>query len=308
MNRRNFVLNTVSGGVVLSVGGFPVNAFSENQPEFTKLTILHTNDVHSHIDPFPMDGTQNQGMGGVERRFNLIKKVRASEKNVLLLDAGDIFQGTPYFNMYNGELEIKLMEQMGYDATTIGNHDFDGGMENLVKQLKYASFPILNANYGVANTPLQNYVQPYKIFVKDGIKVGVFGVGIELAGLVPEKLYGETRYNDPVSIANDIASKLKNAEKCDYVICLSHLGYKFDNDSNKISDVKLAGLSKNIDLIIGGHTHTFLSKPDIAKNAEGKPIIINQVGWAGLLLGRIDLIFERGKNKNCQTCKNISVG
>lgn len=308
MNRRNFVLNTVSGGVALSVGGFPVNAFSENQPEFTKLTILHTNDVHSHIDPFPMDGTQNQGMGGVERRFNLIKKVRASEKNVLLLDAGDIFQGTPYFNMYNGELEIKLMEQMGYDATTIGNHDFDGGMENLVKQLKYASFPILNANYGVANTPLQNYVQPYKIFVKDGIKVGVFGVGIELAGLVPEKLYGETRYNDPVSIANDIASKLKNAEKCDYVICLSHLGYKFDNDSNKISDVKLAGLSKNIDLIIGGHTHTFLSKPDIAKNAEGKPIIINQVGWAGLLLGRIDLIFERGKNKNCQTCKNISVG
>ncbi len=308
MNRRNFVLNTVKGGVALSVGGFPLNTFAENQPEFTKLTILHTNDVHSHIDPFPMDGTQNQGMGGVARRFNLIKKVRASEKNVMLLDAGDIFQGTPYFNMYNGELEIKLMEQMGYDATTIGNHDFDGGMENLVKQLKYASFPILNTNYGIANTPLQNHVQPYKIFVKDGIKVGVFGVGIELAGLVPDKLYGETRYNDPVKIANDTAMKLKGAEKCDYVICLSHLGYKFDNDPNKISDVKLAGVSKNIDLIIGGHTHTFLSKPDVTKNAEGKPIIINQVGWAGLMLGRIDLVFERGKNKNCQTCKNISVG
>ncbi len=308
MDRRNFVLNTVKGGIALSVGGFPINAFAENQPEFTKLTILHTNDVHSHIDPFPMDGTQNQGMGGVARRFNLIKKVRASEKNVLLLDAGDIFQGTPYFNMYNGELEIKLMEQMSYDATTIGNHDFDGGMENLVKQLKYASFPVLNANYRIANTPLQNHVQPYKIFVKDGIKIGVFGVGIELAGLVPEKLYGETRYNDPVKIANDIALKLKGDEKCDYVICLSHLGYKFDNDSNKISDVKFAGLSKNIDLIIGGHTHTFLIKPDVAKNAEGKPIIINQVGWAGLMLGRIDLVFERGKNKNCQTCKNISVG
>ncbi len=308
MKRRDFVLDTVKGGVALSIAGFPFAAMAENAPELTRLTILHTNDVHSHIDPFPMDGTQNQGMGGVARRFNLIKKVRASEKNVLLLDAGDMFQGTPYFNMYNGELEIKLMEQMGYDASTIGNHDFDGGMENLVKQLRFGSFPLLNANYGVVNTPLQNHVQPYKTFIKDGIKVGVLGVGIEMAGLVPATLYGETRYNDPVKSANDTALKLKMEEKCDYVICLSHLGYKFDNDENKISDVKFATMSKNIDLIIGGHTHTFLSKPDVSKNAEGKPVIINQVGWAGLMLGRIDLVFERGKSKNCQTCKNILVG
>ena len=292
--------------MLLGTGAFPIEAFGSEHAEMVKLTILHTNDVHSRIDPFPMDGTANQGLGGAARRATLIKKIRAAESNVLLLDAGDIFQGTPYFNFYNGELEMKLMTEMGYDAATIGNHDFDAGMENLVKQLKNASFPLINANYDFSNTVMKDKTLPYKIFTKQKIKIGVFGVGIELKGLVAANLSLETRYLDPLSIANKTATFLKEEAKCDYVICLSHLGYSYKED--KIDDVKLATNSQNIDLIIGGHTHTFLSQPDIQKNTAGKPVIINQVGWAGIMLGRIDVFFERGKMDKCETCKNITIG
>ena len=266
MNRRYFIKQLSSGALLLGAGGFDVSRIinpGHVDSEIVKLTILHTNDVHSRIDPFPMDGTANQGLGGAAKRANLIKRLRTQEKNILLLDAGDIFQGTPYFNFYNGEIEMKLMSEMGYDAATIGNHDFDAGMDNLAKQLKNATFPLLNANYDFSNTVMKGHVQPYKIFKKQGVKIGVFGIGIELKGLVPENLYKETVYNDPLSNANKTAAFLKQEEKCDYVICLSHLGYKYKE--NKIDDVKLATNSRHIDLIIGGHTHTFLDKPDILK-------------------------------------------
>ena len=306
MNRRYFIKNIGTGAVLLGANGFPLEALAALPSEMVKLTILHTNDVHSRIDPFPMDGTSNQGLGGVAKRAALIKKIRTQEKNILLLDAGDIFQGTPYFNFYNGEIEMKLMSEMGYDAATIGNHDFDAGMDNLALQLKNATFPLVNANYDFSNTVMKSHVQPYKIFKKQGIKIGVFGVGIELKGLVQKSLYKETVYNDPLSMANKTATFLKQEEKCDYVICLSHLGYKYKD--SKIDDVKLATHSHHIDLIIGGHTHTFLDKPDILKNVDNQPVIVNQVGWAGIMLGRIDVFFERTKQAKCESCQNIYVG
>lgn len=310
MNRRQFVKNISAGSFLLSTGHFSLKNLADLKPEMVKLTILHTNDVHSRIDPFPLDGSANQGLGGAARRATLLKKIRAAEENVLLLDAGDIFQGTPYFNVYGGEIELKLMSEMGYDAATIGNHDFDGGIEQLAKQLKNANFPLLIANYDFSDTPMANKTLPYKVFKKDGLRIGVFGIGIELKSLVPDALYGNTIYNDPLSIANKTAEKLRFEEKCDYVICLSHLGYRYDraNETHKISDIKLAENSRHINLIIGGHTHTFLNKPDMRKNADGEAVIVNQVGWGGILLGRIDVVFERTKAARCETCQNIQIG
>ena len=261
------------------------------------MTILHTNDVHSYIDPFPPTHPKNPNMGGVARRAALIETIRKENPNVLLLDAGDIFQGTPYFNYYGGELEFKLMSMMKYDLATIGNHDFDNSIEGLYNQLPNASFEFVNANYDFKNTIMDGHVKPYKIVCKDGIKVGVFGIGIELEGLVDKKNYKETVYHDPVSVSQDMARILKQEEKCDLVICLSHIGYQYKNEPDKISDVRLASLTKDIDLIIGGHTHTFLDKPTIIKNADGKDVLVNQVGCYGVNLGRIDFYFDSDVSK-----------
>jgi 5'-nucleotidase len=301
MERRHFLKQMGISGLLLGTGGFPLQAM--NHQEMIKLTVLHTNDVHSRIDPFPMDNSERQGQGGVARRMSLIKQIRASEKNVLLLDAGDIFQGTPYFNMYGGELEMKLMSDMGYDAATLGNHDFDNGLEGLVKQLPNANFPLINANYDFKDTLMQGKTLPFQIFQKGTLKIGVFGLGIELKGLVADENFGNTIYQDPVKVAYTIAAHLKNEMQCDYIICLSHLGFNYTE--KKISDLYLAQNSQHIDLIIGGHTHTFLDKPNIQKNLIGKPVLVNQVGWAGLMLGRIDVYFERTTKEKCNSCKNI---
>lgn len=294
-NRRQFLklLGTaaVIGSVMPDVLAGP--GLTRNNKN-SLLTILHTNDVHSRLDPFPMDGSRNAGKGGVARRATLIQKIRKENPNSLLFDAGDIFQGTPYFNLYKGEPEILAMNRLGYDAGTIGNHDFDGGIDNMVTQFGKAKFPLLIANYDFKNTVLDGRTKPYQVFEKDGIRVGVFGLGIEPAGLIPKDAYRETKYLDPIEMGNDTAAKLRRDETCDYVICLSHLGYKYDNEP-KVSDVVLAGKTRNIDLIIGGHTHTFLEVPVVANNLDGQPIWINQVGFAGINLGRIDLTFERGK-------------
>lgn len=259
----------------------------------TSLTILHTNDQHSRLDPFPMDGSRNAGRGGIARRMTLIQQIRREQPNTLLFDAGDIFQGTPYFNLYKGEPEILAMNRLGYDACTIGNHDFDAGIDNMRDQFGKASFPFLIANYNFKNTVMDGRTQPYKIFKKEGIRVGVFGLGIQPEGLIPANLYKEMVYVDPVETSAIIARKLRSEEQCDYVICLSHLGYKYQDAT--VSDQVLAAKSQDIDLIIGGHTHTFLDAPVSVPNANGKPVVINQVGFGGINLGRIDLTFERGK-------------
>lgn len=304
MKRRQFIKNMGAGSLMIGAGVLPSQAF--NSPEITKLTILHTNDVHSRIEPFPMDGSRNEGLGGTARRAALIKQIRQEEDHILLLDAGDIFQGTPYFNFYGGELEFKIMSKLGYDAATIGNHDFDAGIDGLYKQLPHANFPFLIANYDFSDTIMNGKTKPYKVFKKGDVKIGVFGVGIELNSLVPQELYKETQYLDPIKVANEQAGILKHDEKCDYVICLSHLGYKYR--SEKVSDVVLAKSSKDIDLIIGGHTHTFLDEPDLIANQNGQAVMINQAGWAGILLGRIDLYFERNFKNKCVSCKNLKIG
>lgn len=271
-----------------------------------KLTILHTNDVHSQLEPFPMDGGPNQGLGGIAARAKLIEEIRANEKNVLLLDAGDMFQGTPYFNIYKGEPEIKAMTKMGYDAGTIGNHDFDGGLESFASQLQYASFSIVCCNYNFNATPFEGKSSPYKIFRKERLKIGITGVGIALKGLVPEDLYGKTEYSDPITKLNETAYTLKKKEDCDIVICLSHLGYNY-GEGSRICDVILAKESEDVDLIIGGHTHTFMKKPETYTNKKGNPVVINQVGWGGIRLGRLDFEFSRSKKPDLATTQYSSI-
>jgi len=284
-NRRHFIKQSGLSAIGLSL--LPKLSFGNNKD--IKITILHTNDMHSHIHPFTSG--RNKGLGGMAQRAALIKQIRKQEEHVLLLDAGDIFQGTPYFNVYGGELEFKLMSEMKYDAVTLGNHDFDNGLDGLQKQLPHANFPFLIANYDFSDTILKDTFKPYKIFRKGDLKIGVFGIGIELEGLVPKKLYQNTVYQNPIEKANYYATLLKQKEKCDLVICLSHLGFKYSND--KLSDMTFSSQTRDIDLIIGGHTHTFLNKPVKQLNLDGKQVVINQVGWAGINIGKVDFHFSQ---------------
>lgn len=292
------------GSGLIALNSFPFETLAGSTE--SRLTILHTNDVHSRLEPFPMDGGKYAGLGGAARRAKMIEQIRNEVASVLLLDAGDIFQGTPYFNLYKGEPEIKLMTAMKYDAATMGNHDFDAGAEGFAKQLPHASFPILTANYDFTQTPLEGKTQPYTIIKKGKLKIGIFGLGIELKGLVPDEAYGNTKYLEPIQIANSVAEKLKKREHCDMVICLSHLGYSYS--FRKVSDMILAKETEHIDLIIGGHTHSFLDQPTVMNNKVGKEIVINQVGWAGIRLGRLDFSFDNYKNANLMNAHSVILG
>ena len=296
MKRRNFIQQTAATTALVTLGGLGLQSFTSSKTK--KITILHTNDVHSHIDPFGPDDGRNANKGGVARRASLVESIRNENPNTLLLDAGDIFQGTPYFNYYGGELEFKLMSMLKYDAATIGNHDFDNGIDGLYAQLPNAKFDFVSANYDFTDTVMDTHVKPYTIFYKDGIKIGVFGLGIELEGLVGQNSYKETKYLNPIEIAQDMSRILKTNEQCDLVICLSHLGYHYRNSPERVSDLTLAKATKDIDLIIGGHTHTFLPKPTIEKNSDNKNVLVNQVGCYGLYLGKIDFYFDSDKNKS----------
>ncbi len=292
MKRRNFIKNTAATSTLLSLGGLGLDSCSPLGKRH--ITILHTNDVHSHIEPFPSSHSRWGNLGGVARRADLVANIRKENPNTLLLDAGDIFQGTPFFNFYGGELEFKLMSMLKYDAATIGNHDFDNGVDGLFAQIPHARFDFLSANYNFSNTVLDGYVKPYTIFSLDGLKVGVYGIGIQLDGLVLKKLYKETQYLDPYELALDTERQLKEEENCDLVICLSHLGYDYRNPERP-SDTQLATRTQYTHLIIGGHTHTFLDKPEVRTNKIGNPVLINQVGCYGIHLGRIDFYFDSGK-------------
>lgn len=293
MDRRYFLHATTASAAFLSLGGLSLASCKTAGEKH--ITILHTNDVHSHIEPFPPEDARNPNQGGVARRATLVNAIRNKNPHTLLLDAGDMFQGTPYFNFYGGELEFKLMSMLKYDAATIGNHDFDNGIGGLYKQLPHAKFSLLSANYDFSNTVMDGYVKPYQVFVKDGIRIGVFGLGVELTGLVDKKLYKETRYLDPVEKARDMSRILKEDEQCHLVLCLSHLGNDYGEASERVCDRLLAGATENIDLIIGGHTHTFMKKPEIHTNRQGKKVLVNQVGAYGINLGRIDFYLDTGK-------------
>ena len=304
MKRKEFLKYIGAGSLGLSLTPNLVLANRFTKPNLSqdiKLTILHTNDQHSRIEPFDASYSKNPNQGGFARRASLVQQIRNQENNVLLLDSGDIFQGTPYFNFFGGELEFKLMSMMKYDAATMGNHDFDNGLAGFLKVLPNAKFPFICSNYNFKNTILDGKTESYKIFDKKGIKVGIFGVGVELKGLVGKANYQETEYINPIEIAQQYSQFLRNEKKCDLVICLSHLGYDYEKEPERMSDLILAKKTSGIDLLLGGHTHTFLPEPQVMNNSEGKKVLVNQVGWAGLLLGRIDFYFNKDKS-----VKNIS--
>lgn len=300
MKRRTFIKNIGATSLLLGAGAWSTLSMKANST-LKQITILHTNDTHSHIDPLPANDPLRPNKGGAARRAALINQIRTENPNTLLFDAGDIFQGTPYFNFYGGELEFKIMSMLKYDAATFGNHDFDNGVEGLVAQLPHATFEFINANYDVSNTALAGHVKPYKIYNVAGIKIGVYGLGVELEGLVNKRQYGETVYLNPIEIAQDMEHKLHNEEQCDLIICLSHLGYDYLDNPLKVSDLKVAAQTSYTDLIIGGHTHTFLDKPTLVTNKSGKTTLVNQVGCYGINLGRIDFFFEDISNTKTQS-------
>ena len=289
-NSRRQFLKTLGAG---AAGAYlaPRAALASDE---VRLVVLHTNDTHSRIDPFPMDGGRNEGLGGAARRASLINQVRQANEHVLLLDSGDIFQGTPYFNFFKGEIEFKTMSAMNYDVATLGNHDFDNGVDGLVSMLPHANFQFVSANYDVAGSALANHVLPNVIKNFGPLKVGIFGLGIDFDSLVLPALHAGVSYNDPIPVAQQQVDFLRNAG-CHLVICLSHLGYRYRGD--RVSDTALAQLVPGIDLILGGHTHSFLDAPDVYNHKEGSSVV-HQVGFAGLRLGRADVVFTQDGQKS----------
>ncbi len=292
-NRRTFIKQSILGGGALTLGLIPKELFASG--ELVRLTVMHTNDMHCHLDPFPADHAEYPGKGGLVRIASVVNQCRKENPNLLLLDGGDMFQGTPYFNYFKGNLIVKVMSKMGYDAGTIGNHEFDNGMSDILSAIKDANFPLISSNYDFSETVLAGHVKSQLILEKGGIKIGIYGLGIELDGLVGAVNYGKTRYIDPLETALKMESNLKNDHHCDLVICLSHLGLSYEH--SKISDKTLAPQTKYTDLIVGGHTHSFLDKPLVLKNAEGNPILVNQAGWAALETGKIEFLFDRVSKK-----------
>ena len=261
-----------------------------------QLTILHTNDQHSRIDPFPQDAPKYAGEGGFARRAALIDKIRNELKgNLLLLDAGDVFQGTPYFNYFGGKLEFDLMSRMRYTACTIGNHDFDNGLKGLDEALRFAHFPIICSNYDFSKTVLCGKIKKSLVINKKNIRIGIYGLGINPSNLIPENLFGNTVFLDPLTTAQEMEDLLKHKEKCHLIICLSHLGYRYEHEQ-RLNDMTLAEKLFHTHLIIGGHTHTFMESPNIVRNAQDGKVLVTQAGWGGLRLGRIDFQFDEVKN------------
>jgi len=276
MNKKYFFL------LILTVFMCGTVAFGQKS-----IVILHTNDTHSRIEPVPESDRIAGNKGGVVRRMNYIEQVRKENKNVLLFDAGDFLQGTPYFNLFKGEVETEAMNMMRYDAVTLGNHEFDYGLEALEKVVRRAKFPIISSNYDFSGTPLNNLIKPYLIFKKDGVKIGVIAINIQPKGLIASGNYDGMKFLQPERVANELALKLKTTDRCDMVICLSHLGYT--------ADKRLVEQTRNIDIIIGGHSHTNMKTPDMLKNIDNKDVMVFQTAGRGIYVGRIDVELEKVK-------------
>ena len=245
------------------------------------LILLHTNDTHSRIEPVPESDKYNPDLGGVVRRAAYVDKMRSENENVLLFDAGDFLQGTPYFNMFKGTVEIEAMNMLKYDAVTLGNHEFDYGMDVLVNLVKKAEFPIVCTNYDFSDTEIADIIKPYHIIYKDGVKIGIVGANIDPKGLVASTHYEGMKFLPPTETINKTAEMLRNDYKVDMVICLSHMGIQ--------SELKLAENTRNIDIIIGGHSHTFMQEPSIRNNLDGKEVLVFQTNGRGVYVGRIDV-------------------
>src|ERR1043166_3990211 len=259
------------------------------------ITILHTNDTHSQIDPIPANDRQYPDKGGVARRATLVKRVRKENPNTLMVDAGDVFQGTPYFNFYKGEVEYKAMSLIGYDVVTLGNHDFDNGVEALAAAMKFAKFDFVSTNYDVRGTALEARVKPYAIRTFGDVRVGLFGMGVSPDNLITPQNFQGVKYLDPVRMARGVVRLLREQEKCHLVVCMSHLGYFANPKNNEIGDSQVASQVSGIDFIASGHTHTFMKAPVLQKNPEGKDTIIFQVGKSGIYVGRVDFKMKGGQ-------------
>jgi len=303
-SRRKFLTGATIGGASLALAA-NVNSFATNSalsvlasPLHTPplldakkgeklITILHTNDVHSQIDPLPAND-KYAGKGGVARRATLVKRIRAENPNTLLVDAGDAFQGTPYFNLYRGEVEYKAMSAIGYDTVTLGNHDFDNGIDALASAMKFANFDFVSTNYDVRGTAIEQRVKPYVVRELSGVRVGLFGLGINLAGLNAPETFKGLKYLDPVRMARGVVKLLRERENCAMVICMSHMGYYPEPKAGEFGDTQLVAQVDGIDFIASGHTHTFMERPVFARQPSGKDTVIFQVGKSGIYVGRVD--------------------
>ncbi|HXT62154.1 MAG TPA: metallophosphatase [Pyrinomonadaceae bacterium] len=308
IDRRKFLRTSIVGGAAAwalpNAAARLLNATAStaiNEPLLkmaageTLITILHTNDTHSQIDPIPDSDKQNGGKGGVARRATLVKQVREQNPNTLLIDAGDVFQGTPYFNFYKGEVEYKSMSLIGYDVVTLGNHDFDNGVDALAAAMKFANFEFVSTNYDMRGTPLESRVKSYAVRTFGDVRIGLFGLGINPDNLITPENFKGVKYLDPVRMARGAVRLLRDREKCQLVLCMSHLGYYPNPKGDQVGDTQLAAQVGGIDFIASGHTHTFMEKPVLQKNPDGKDTIIFQVGKSGIYVGRVDFKLKDGK-------------
>ena len=268
-----------------------VTVFAGACAQGKQLVILHTNDTHSCIYPLNkhLADTMLAGRGGFIRRVVMVGEERGKHPNLLLLDSGDFSQGSSYYTLYKGDVEVGLMNLMRYDAATIGNHEFDFGVENMARLFKKADFPIVCANYDFTGTALEGLVRPYVVLKRDGLRIGVFGLSPELDGLVLAESCAGVKYNDPVKAANDVAKTLKEKEKCDIVICLSHLGWKLAG----LDDTELMSQLRNVDIVLGGHSHTYFTDMEYVKDLDGREIPNDQNGKHGIYVGKIVVDFDR---------------
>jgi 5'-nucleotidase len=307
INRRRFLKSSLVGAAGFAIPGNAFNLLSTRawsaiaEPLLdvaageTLITILHTNDTHSQIDPVSDSDKQYGGKGGVARRATLVKRIRKENPNTLLVDAGDVFQGTPYFNFYKGEVEYKSMSLIGYDVVTLGNHDFDNGVAALASAMKFANFDFVSSNYDFRGTVLETKVKPYVVRTLGNVRVGLFGLGISPDNLITPQNFQGVKYMDPVEMTRGVVRLLREQEKCQLVVGMSHLGYYPNPKNAEIGDTQVAAQVSGIDFIASGHTHTFMEKPVLQKTPSGDDTIIFQVGKSGIYVGRIDFKLKDGK-------------
>lgn len=305
ISRRNFLTRSALFGsgvlirpdALLSLSSFAsvTDPLLTPGPGETLITILHTNDTHSQIDPLPANDKLYPGKGGVARRATLVKRVRKANPNTLLIDGGDVFQGTPYFNFYKGEVEYKAMSEIGYDAGTLGNHEFDNGVDALAAALKFAKFDILSANYDVRGTPLEGRVKQYAVRELGGVRVGLFGMGVSPVGLITPANFKGVTYQDPVEPVRQVVKILRETERCSLVVGMSHLGYYTEPRPGQVGDSQVAAQVDGIDFIASGHNHTFMEKPVSVKQPSGGETLIFQVGRSGIYVGRVDFTMKSGR-------------
>ncbi|MBQ9357475.1 MAG: metallophosphatase [Prevotella sp.] len=255
------------------------------------LTILHTNDTHSTILPLnpALADTLVAGRGGYLRRMAMIEEERRLDPDLLLFDSGDFSQGSAFYSMFQGDVEIGLMNQMHYDAVTIGNHEFDFGLDNMVRIFRQAEFPVVCSNYDFAGTELEDIVKPYIVIKRKGIKIGVFALCPPLEGLVFTANYGPLRFLDPVEVTNRMVDILRRQKKCDYVICISHLGW----ERSVYPDEQFIAATRGVDLVLGGHTHTYFEELQYANNVDGQPVPVDQNGKHAVYVGKLLLTFSK---------------